>query len=195
MGTVAVYPGSFDPVTLGHMDIIRRGAELFDHLIVAVATNPAKRPFFPDEERVQMLSELTSSLKKVEVNRFEGLVVHYAKRRGAGAILRGIRTFSDFEYEFPMALTNRAVAPTVETVFVMTSVEYSFISSRLIKEVAVMGGDVSAFIPASVLARLDAALARRASAPAQADGIDDDKVGWQEPEEGAVARPEDEGMR
>jgi pantetheine-phosphate adenylyltransferase len=152
--SIAVYPGSFDPITNGHLDVIRRGAKVFDRLIVAVADNPAKQSLFSKEERVDMIKEVSKSFRNSEVDSFDGLVVDYVRRKKAGVILRGIRTISDFEYEYQMALTNRTFAPDIETVFVMTHEEYSFVSSRLIKEAVSMGGDVSSFVPKEVELKL-----------------------------------------
>jgi pantetheine-phosphate adenylyltransferase len=152
--SVAVYPGSFDPITNGHLDVIRRGTKVFDRLIVAVADNPAKQALFTKEERTEMIREVTRGFKNVEIDAFDGLVVDYVHRKKAGVILRGIRTISDFEYEYQMALTNRTFAQDIETVFVMTHEEYSFVSSRLIKEAVSMGGDVSSFVPKDVEKRL-----------------------------------------
>ncbi|MBI4565056.1 MAG: pantetheine-phosphate adenylyltransferase [Planctomycetes bacterium] len=148
--TTAIYPGSFDPVTNGHVDVIRRGARVFDHLLVAVADNPAKKGLFTKDERVEMIRDVSRPFKNVTADWFDGLLVDYARRKKAGVILRGIRTVSDFEYEYQMAMTNRTFAQDIETVFVMTHEEYSFISSRLIKEAAALGGDVGAFVPKEV---------------------------------------------
>jgi pantetheine-phosphate adenylyltransferase len=156
--SVAVYPGSFDPITNGHLDVIGRGAKIFDRLIVAVADNPAKQALFTKDERVEMIREVTKGFRNVEVDSFDGLVVDYVRRRKAHVILRGIRTISDFEYEYQMALTNRTFAPDIETTFLLTHEEYSFMSSRLIKEAASLGGDVSAFLPKEVEKRLRAKL-------------------------------------
>jgi pantetheine-phosphate adenylyltransferase len=142
-----VYPGTFDPTTYGHTDIIERGARVFDKLIVAVATNPVKKPLFNIEERVEMLRSLTAHIPNVTVASFTGMTVDYVASIGARIILRGMRTMSDFEYEFQMALSNKALNPEMETVFLMTSVECSFMSSHRIKEVATMGVDVSPFVP------------------------------------------------
>jgi pantetheine-phosphate adenylyltransferase len=154
--STAVYPGSFDPITNGHIDVIKRGARVFDKVIVAVADNPAKQALFTKEERVEMIRECSKPYRNVEVDSFDGLVVDYVHRKKAGVILRGIRTISDFEYEYQMALTNRTFAADIETVFVMTHEEYSFVSSRLIKEAVSMGGDVSSFVPKDVEKRLKA---------------------------------------
>ncbi|MBI2900081.1 MAG: pantetheine-phosphate adenylyltransferase [Planctomycetes bacterium] len=148
--TIAVYPGSFDPVTNGHLDVIRRGTRIFGRLIVAVADNPAKQSLFTKEERVTLIREVTKGIKNVEVDTFDGLVVDYVRKQKAQVILRGIRTISDFEYEYQMAMTNRTFCSDVETVFVMTHEEFSFVSSRLIKEAAQLGGDVGAFVPKEV---------------------------------------------
>lgn len=154
--SIAVYPGSFDPITNGHVDVIRRGTKVFDRLIVAVADNPAKQALFTKDERAEMIREVTRGFKNVEIDSFDGLVVDYVHRKKAGVILRGIRTISDFEYEYQMALTNRTFAQDIETMFVMTHEEYSFVSSRLIKEAVSMGGDVSSFVPKEVEKRLKA---------------------------------------
>jgi pantetheine-phosphate adenylyltransferase len=156
----AVYPGSFDPVTNGHLDIIGRGARIFDRLVVAVAVNFEKRGLFTVPERVEMLRTHTAGLANVEVDSFEGLVVDYVRRRGARVILRGIRTVSDFEYEFQMALTNRSFGD-IETVFVMPSQEYAYLSARLIKEVAALGGDVGHLVPPDVAEALAERLKQR----------------------------------
>jgi len=140
MGVVAVYPGTFDPPTKGHLDVIRRGARLFERLIVAVAINPEKEPLFSEDERLTMLRQLTKGIHNVEVASFRGLTVDFCRKRGASVILRGIRTFSDFEYEFQMALTNRVLAPDVETLFVMPSEEFSYLSSSMVKEAVALGG-------------------------------------------------------
>ena len=154
--STSVYPGSFDPITNGHLDVIKRGTKVFDKVIVAVGDNPAKKALFTKEERVEMIREVTRAFKNVEVDGFDGLVVDYVHKRKATVILRGIRTISDFEYEYQMALTNRTFASDIETVFVMAHEEYSFVSSRFIKEAASMGGDVSSFLPKEVEKRLKA---------------------------------------
>ena len=144
---IVVYPGTFDPITKGHLDIIERGCRLFEKLVVSVGVNTAKVPMFSCEERVQLIKELTKPYPNVEVTSFQGLVVEHAKKVGAQAILRGIRTFSDFEYEFQMALTNREIGSSIETIFILPRLEYSFISSHLIKEILSFGGDISPFVP------------------------------------------------
>jgi len=154
-----VYPGTFDPITYGHTDIVERGARIFDRLIVAVAINPAKKPLFSVEERTDLLRRLTGHLPNVSVDRFDGMTVDYVRRVGSHVILRGMRTMSDFEYEFQLALSNKALCGDVETVFLMTSVERSFLSSHRIKEVAAMGIDVSPFVPDIVHEKLKEKLA------------------------------------
>ncbi len=146
-----IYPGSFDPVTNGHLDVIQRGAKIFDELIIAVADNPSKTYLFTRGERVALIKQLTDKkYHNVKVVTFDGLLINYVRNQKTNIILRGIRTISDFESEFQMALTNRAIAPDIETVFVMTSEKYSYISSRLIKEAVSLGGDVSMFVPQPV---------------------------------------------
>jgi pantetheine-phosphate adenylyltransferase len=146
----AIYPGSFDPPTNGHCDIIRRAGRLFDHLIVAVAINPTKIAFFSVEERVEMLREIVRDYENIEVDNFEGLLVEYAEKAGAVAIIRGLRALSDFEYEFELALMNRHLNSAVDTIFMMTDEHYSFIRSSLVREVARLGGDISDKVPAVV---------------------------------------------
>ena len=147
---IAIFPGMFDPVTLGHVDVIRRGAALFDEIIVAVGRNPLKAALLPAPERLAILRDVLAGLPNVHVEEFEGLTVDYARRVGAAAILRGIRNSSDLQYELQIALTNRAVAG-VETVFIMTSPELAFTSSTLIKQIASMGGDVTRMVPPAVV--------------------------------------------
>ena len=154
----ALYPGSFDPVTLGHLDLVERALNLFDSITVAVADHSGKRALFDLEDRVEMLREVLADRKGITVSSFSGLVVDFCKAEGFTAILRGLRTVSDFEYEYQMALTNRHLNPDVETVFVMPSVEHSYVSSSLIKDVLRNGGDVSAFLPGTVEKRLRARL-------------------------------------
>jgi pantetheine-phosphate adenylyltransferase len=154
MSVTALYPGTFDPPTNGHVDLIQRGAKLFDHLTVAILNNPEKNPLFTVEERVEMLKEVTGGLANVSIATFEGLMVEFARRQGASAILRGIRAISDYEYEFQMALMNRRLAPEIETVFLQPAGRYSFVSSRMVKEVFSLGGDVTGLLPPNVLKRL-----------------------------------------
>lgn len=154
-----LYPGSFDPVTRGHIDLVERALILFDSVTVAVALNTAKTPVFTPHERLEMLREVLPESPHLQVTTFGGLVVDYCKREGYQAILRGLRTVSDFEYEYQMALNNRHLNPEVETVFMMPSAKYSFLSSSLIKEIVRHGGDVSDFLPESVTARLRARVA------------------------------------
>lgn len=148
--TRAVYPGSFDPFTNGHLDILRRASRVFDEVIVAVGDNPAKHPLFEKKERIEMIGEVVRPFRNVRVEAFDGLLVDYAKERKARVIVRGIRTISDFEYEYQMALTNKALAPEIETVFMVTSKEYAFVSAKLIKEAAALGGDIGTFVPAEI---------------------------------------------
>ena len=150
----AVYPGTFDPVTYGHLDVIKRAAQLYDRVFVAVAHSAEKSPLFSAKERVQMMAEAAKGLENVEVEDFDGLVVDYAVSKSARVVLRGLRMISDFEYEFQMALTNRKLNSDVETVFMMPSESYSYLSSKLIKEVARLGADVSEFVPGNVDAKL-----------------------------------------
>ena len=144
--TIAIFPGSFDPITNGHLDLIERAITMFDRVEVAVLINAAKKPLFSIEERLTLIRDCISS-EKVEVLSFEGLLVDFAKERGAGVIVRGLRAVSDFEYELQMAMMNRELAPDLETVFLMPQNVYSYLSSRLVKEVASLGGDISKFVP------------------------------------------------
>jgi pantetheine-phosphate adenylyltransferase len=154
-GTVAVYPGTFDPITKGHIDIIDRGLELFDHIIIAVAINPGKTPLFSLEERLQMIRTCyPSKNKKVSIASVEGLLVDFAYRRGAKVIIRGLRAVSDFDYEFQLALMNRRLEREVETVFLMTAFRWIYISSSIIKDAARHGGDVSGLVPDHVCEKL-----------------------------------------
>jgi pantetheine-phosphate adenylyltransferase len=155
----AVFPGSFDPITNGHLDVIKRGMRLFDELIIAVGRSPIKNQLFTPEERVEMIAELIADLPGVLVESFEGLTVEYAARRHADVILRGLRSLTDVQYEFQLALTNRAVAG-VDTIFLMTSEQYGFTSSTLIREIASLGGDLSNLIPANVQRRLESRSSR-----------------------------------
>ena len=151
--SVGVCPGVFDPVTLGHLDIIRRGTTLVDRLIVAVATNPDKQPLFSAEERTRMVREAVADIEGVVVDAYEGLTVEFVRRHGASVILRGLRQHSDFEHEYQLALTNRTIAG-VETVFVMADEKVAYISSRLVREVASLGGDVSKLVPPQIVKAL-----------------------------------------
>jgi pantetheine-phosphate adenylyltransferase len=147
MGQIAIYPGTFDPVTYGHIDLIKRAQEIFPKVIVAVAYNPHKKPLFSVKERVAMLKKATKNLKGIEVLEFDGLVVDYARKQKAKVLIRGLRMLSDFEYEFQMALTNRKLATDIETIFLMPHESYSYLSSKLLKEVASLGADLSSFVP------------------------------------------------
>jgi len=155
----AIFPGTFDPITNGHLDVINRGIKLFDELIIAVGRSPIKNPLFTPEERVEMIAELVADIPGVSVESFDGLTVKYAAKKKANAILRGLRSLTDVQYEFKLAMTNRAVAG-IETVFVMTSEEYGFTSSTLIREVASLGGNVSNLIPKNIYNRLQQRLNR-----------------------------------
>jgi pantetheine-phosphate adenylyltransferase len=152
----AIYPGTFDPVTNGHLDLIARGAMIFDRLIVAVAQNLEKEPLFAVKERVEMLEAVTFELKNVEVEVFDGLLMEYARSRSAGVVMRGIRAVSDYEYELQMAMMNRKIEPEIETVFMLPAEAYSYISSRLVKELARLGGPVKDLVPPLVVERLRA---------------------------------------
>ncbi len=154
MTRLAVYPGTFDPITLGHVDVVRRGLAAFDRIVVAVAERADKGPRFPLDERVAMARETFEAEPRVEVRPFSGLLVDFARAAGACAILRGLRAASDFEYEFQMATMNRRLAPELETFFVAAGEEFTFVSSSLIREIAAMGGDVSPFVPGPVARRL-----------------------------------------
>jgi len=147
---IAVYPGTFDPITNGHLDIIERGLKLFDGLIVAIAESPVKEPLFAVDERVNMAKEAVKKYKNVKVESFNCLLIDYLRKKNANIILRGLRVISDFEYEFQMALTNRKLAPDIETVFMMTAEGYSYLSSRFIKEIARLGGRFDCFVPVNV---------------------------------------------
>jgi pantetheine-phosphate adenylyltransferase len=152
----AIYPGSFDPVTNGHLDLIERGTKIFDRLIVGVLRNLEKEPLFTLDERVEMLREVTRKWPNVEVDIFDGLLVDYARKRKARVILRGIRAISDYEYELQMALMNRKIEPQIETVFMMPAETYSYLSSRLVREIARLGGPIQGLVPAVVEQRLRA---------------------------------------
>lgn len=150
----AIYPGSFDPPTNGHLDLIHRGSRIFDQLIVAILRNPEKTPLFSVADRKRMLEELTANIKNVSVETFDGLTVEFAAKVNAGAMLRGIRALSDYEYELQIAMMNRKLSPELETVFMMPAEQYSYLSSRLVREAARLGGDVSTLVPELVERRL-----------------------------------------
>lgn len=143
----AIYPGSFDPVTYGHIDLIKRAQEIFSELIVAVAHNPHKKPLFTVKERVELLKKATAGIDGIIIDDFDGLVVDYASKQKAKVLIRGLRMISDFEYEFQMALTNRKLNPYIETIFLMPQESYSYLSSKLLKEAASLGADLSSFVP------------------------------------------------
>lgn len=151
--TVAIFPGSFDPITNGHLDLIERGLTMFDKVIIAVLVNPSKKPLFSEAEKIALIREAVPS-DRVEVASFQGLLVNFAKDMNAKVILRGLRAVSDFEYEMQMTMMNRELAPNLETVFLMPKSVYSFLSSRLVKEVASLGGDIRQFVPPSIEAAL-----------------------------------------
>lgn len=156
MCVIAVYPGSFDPITYGHIDIIERGSKLFDKVVVAILINPNKTPLFTVKERLEMIKKSLEHLPqdKIEISSFSGLLVDYVKKINAKAILRGIRAISDFEYEFQMALTNRRLLKKVDTVFMMPDERYSYLSANLVREIASFGGDISHFVPPHVEKKL-----------------------------------------
>ena len=147
---IAVYPGTFDPITYGHMDVIERGTRLFDKVIVLVARNSTKTPLFSGAERIAMIKEVFKKSPRVEVDVFDGLLVEYVVRKGATAIIRGLRAMSDFEFEFQMALTNRKLDSTIDTVFLVPDERYTYLNSTIVREIARLGGDVSVFVPPSV---------------------------------------------
>ena len=145
-----IYPGSFDPLTNGHLDVVQRATKLFDRVVVAVARSESKRPLFSLEERLEMVARAVRHLPQVEADSFDGLLVEYVERRGAQAVIRGLRAVSDFEFEFQLALMNRKLNERIETIFMTPKDTYTFLSSRIVKEIATLGGDVSAFVPAHV---------------------------------------------
>lgn len=146
----AIYPGSFDPITNGHLDVIERARKLFDEVVVAVAHNDEKQPLFSLQDRLDLLSETAGKIDNVRIAEFEGLLVQFARKQDAGVVIRGLRAISDFEFEFQMALMNRKLDSAVETIFLMPKEEYTYLSSRIVKEIARLGGDVSGFVPACV---------------------------------------------
>jgi pantetheine-phosphate adenylyltransferase len=150
MNKKAIYAGTFDPMTMGHLDVVERAAHIFPELIVAVAAVTGKKTLFSQKKRVELVKKAVAGLSNVTVKPFDGLLVEYARAQGAGVLIRGLRAFSDFEYEFQMALTNRRLAPDIETLFLMPKQDYSFLSSTNVKQVASLGGDVSEFVPAAV---------------------------------------------
>lgn len=150
----AIYPGSFDPVTFGHIDMIERSAKIVDELVVAVLNNSAKNPLFSVEERVSMLKDITSHVPNVKIQFFDGLLIDYAKKIGATIIIRGLRAVTDFEYELQIAQTNRIVSSEIDTVFLTTSLEYAYLSSTIVKEVASYGGDISHFVPEQLIPQI-----------------------------------------
>jgi pantetheine-phosphate adenylyltransferase len=156
----AIYPGSFDPLTNGHLAIIQRGLKVFDRLIVAVANNPQKRPLFTADERTALIAGVLGDDPRIEVDSFDSLLVDYVREKGVHTVLRGLRAVSDFEYEFQIANMNRHLDPDLETVFVMTGADYFFVSASLVREVATFGGDVAAFVPPNVLEALRRKLKR-----------------------------------
>ncbi len=151
MRRLAIYPGSFDPLTLGHLDMIERAAKLFDHLIVAVGRNPEKEPFFTLDQRIESIVESTRELTNVKVEAFDGLLIHYAQKKGARSIVRGLRATSDFEYEFQMAMVNRRLNEEIDTVFLMTKWDHSYISSSMVRQVAKLGGEFETMVPPPVV--------------------------------------------
>ena len=148
--STAIYPGSFDPVTFGHLDIIKRSSRMFDQVIIGVLINKSKKPLFSAEERVNMIAEVTKDLKNVSVVAFDGLLVEFAKQMNANIVVRGLRAISDFEYELQIAQTNHALEPEVDTVFLTTNVQYSYVSSTTVREIGSFGGDISDFVPSYV---------------------------------------------
>ena len=150
----AIYPGSFDPITAGHLDVIHRAAKLFDELVVAVAFNDQKKSMFTTEERMDLIRESIVGAENIRVACFDGLLVEFAKRESAASVVRGLRAISDFEFEFQMALMNRKLDPTIETIFLTPREEYTYLSSRIVKEIARLGGNVEAFVPPSVVRAL-----------------------------------------
>ena len=158
---VAVYPGSFDPVTLGHYDIIERSAKIMDRVIIGVLNNNSKTPLFSAEERVNMLKSVTAGLSNVEVQSFEGLLVDFVKKNHADVIIRGLRAITDFEYELQMSQTNRVIAPGVDTLFLTTNLKYSYLSSSIVKEIAMYQGDIRMFLHPEIARKVEEKMAAR----------------------------------
>jgi pantetheine-phosphate adenylyltransferase len=156
MNQAALCAGTFDPITMGHLDVIERASRIFPRVVIGVATNPGKNPLFSLEERIALVQESTAHLKGIEIDCFSGLLVDYTESKGVQVIVRGLRAFSDFEYEFQMALTNRKLKPAIETIFLMPKQDYSYVSSSNVREVAELGGDTSLFVPPPVQAALKA---------------------------------------
>jgi len=150
MNEAAVCAGTFDPITLGHLDVIQRASRIFPRIVIAVATNPGKNPLFSLEERMEMVRQSTAHIKGIEIDDFDGLLVDFAQSKGIRVIVRGLRAFSDFEYEFQMALTNRKLKPEIETIFLMPKQDYSYVSSSNVRTVASLGGDTTQFVPPPV---------------------------------------------
>lgn len=146
----AIYPGSFDPITKGHLDVLKKASKMFDKVIIAVLKNSTKKGFLPIEDRVNLIKESISELENVEVDFFDGLTIEYARKKGANILIRGLRAVSDLEYEMQISQTNSALAPDIDTVFLITKPKYNFISSSVVKEIASMGGDISKFVPKAV---------------------------------------------
>lgn len=159
MNQAAICAGTYDPLTLGHLDVIERASRIFPRVVIAVATNPGKNPLFSLEERLDLVRESTAHVNGIEVDSFDGLLVDFAQSKGVHVIVRGLRAFSDFEYEFQMALTNRKLKPEIETIFLMPKQDYSYVSSSNVRTVASLGGDISQFVPPSVKRALDARFA------------------------------------
>jgi pantetheine-phosphate adenylyltransferase len=173
--SIAIYPGSFDPVTNGHLDLIERGEKMFDVLIVAVLQNAEKKPLFTVSERVDMLREVTKQWPGVEIDVFDGLLVDYARKRGAGVILRGIRAVSDYEYELQMGLMNRKLESRLETVFMLPGLTYSYLSSKLVREIAQLGAPLTGLVPPIVEERLKAKVPQLAKARTAGDDLREDR--------------------
>ncbi len=157
---IAIYPGTFDPITLGHVDLIGRAAKIVDRLIIAIGVNTRKAPLFDIHERIRLVEETVQDFKNVEVDSFDGLLVEYARRKQVGVLIRGVRAFSDFEFEFQMALTNRKMASEIETIFLMPNESYSYLSSSTVREIVEMGGHIDDFVPEPVLRALKERLSR-----------------------------------